>query len=149
MVHIVRRGQKHAAMHQRLWRLQHEQHGFTMGVNHLRLFAFAPDMLGPMEGKWFGELVEVPSGGWQWSFPLLNVASDVFATEELARTDLCCIRRSLYPEEQLDATPDRDRLVRLRAASTTWRAIQELAYSSAILKPCFVLVNRRKREILS
>ena len=133
MVHIVRRGQKHAAMHQRLWRLQHEQHGFAMGVHHLRLFAFAPDMLGSMEGKWFGGLVEVPSGGWQWSFPLLNVASDVFATEELARTDLCCIRRSLYPEEQLDATPDRDRLVRLRAASTTWRAIQDLTHSSAAL----------------
>ena len=102
-----------------------------MQVAHLRLFALAADMLGPMEGEWFGELVEAPTGGWQWSFPPLAVSSGVFTTEEEARTDLCCIRRSLYPEGQVEAAPDRDRLLRLRAASSTWRSIQELARSSA------------------
>ena len=57
---------RHNTMYQRLRRVQHELDGFTMQVTHLRLFALAADMLGPMEGKWFGERVEAPTGGGNW-----------------------------------------------------------------------------------
>ena len=43
-------------MYDRLYRIQTESHDFRMGVAHLRLFAFCPDMLGEQAARWFGEV---------------------------------------------------------------------------------------------
>ena len=50
----TRRGE--AGMYSRLYKIQHEQHHFQMEVDHLRLLAFCPDMLGEQTAKWFGEV---------------------------------------------------------------------------------------------
>ena len=43
-------------MYSRLYKIQNEQGNFRMGVPHLRLFAFSPDMLGERAARWFGEV---------------------------------------------------------------------------------------------
>ena len=50
------------AMCERLGNIQQERHKFKMQVPHLRLFAFAPDMLGAVAEKWFGAVERAPGG---------------------------------------------------------------------------------------